>query len=82
MITPQTTLIELFELAKKATNDVASGEIYIVKDLFRGFEWNRIFKGDRTKLGSMYFSYAQNEGSTDIVPLGKTPQNQQQYRKI
>jgi hypothetical protein len=82
MITEQTTLNELFELAKASTNDVASNEIFIVKDLFRGFEWNRISKGNRTKLGSMYFSYAQNEGKHDILPLGKTPQNQQQYKKI
>lgn len=82
MVTEQTTLNELFELAKESTNDVASNEIYIVKDLFRGFEWNRIAKGNRTKLGSMYFSYAQNEGKNGILPLGKTPQNQQQYKKV
>lgn len=81
MITESTTLNELFELAKESTNDVSSEEVYIVKDLFRGFEWNRIAKGNRTKLGAMYFAYAQNEGEEDITPLGKTPQNQQQYRK-
>ena len=81
MITNQTTLKQLFDLAKKSTNDVEIGEIYVVKDLFRGFEWNRIPKGNRTKLGSMYFSYAQNESNCDITPLGKTPQNQQKYEK-
>lgn len=81
MITVQTTLNELFDLAKKSTNDVASKEVFIVKDLFRGFEWNRIQRGDRTKLGSIYFSYAKNEGKEDMIPLGKTPQNQQMYRK-
>lgn len=82
MITAHTSLNELFELAKEATHEVTSGEVFIVKDLFRGFEWNRIPKGTRTKLGSMYFAYAQNEGNNDLDPLGKTPQNQQQYKKI
>jgi hypothetical protein len=30
----------------------------------------------------MYFAYAKNEWKNEIDPLGKTPQNQQQYRKI
>lgn len=81
MITNQTTLNELLDLAKESTKDLNAGEIFIVKDLFRGFEWNRIAPGIRTKLGSMYFAYAQELGSSDIQPLGKTPQNQQKYKK-
>lgn len=81
MITEKTSLNELFDIARDTTKYVEFGEVYVVKDLFRGFEWNRISRGNRTKLGSMYFSYANNEGSNDITPLGKTPQNQQQYKK-
>ena len=81
MITEKTSLQDLFNLAIKATKDVALGEIYTVKELFRGFEWNRIAKGNRTKLGSMYFAYSKNKGLKDISPLGKTPQNQQKYMK-
>lgn len=58
------------------------GEVFIVKDLFRGFEWNRIEKGNRTKLGSLYLNFAENEGSELIKGIGKTPQNQQKYRRI
>lgn len=61
-------------------NEVHSGEEFIVRDLFRGFEWNRIPRGDRTKLGSMFLVYAQNNGDL-IEILDKTPQNQQRYRK-
>lgn len=82
MITNQTSLDELFHLAQESTKDVDSGEIFIVKDLFRGFEWNRIPVGNRTKLGSMYLRYAEKDGSEDIRPLDKTPQNQQKYTKI
>jgi len=81
MVTNQTALNDLLNLAKESTKDVNKGEIFIVKDLFRGFEWRRIALGNRTKLGSMYFYYAKNEGSIDIEALDKTPQNQQKYIK-
>lgn len=77
MITAQTDLQELFDLAMISLNEVNSGEVFLVKDLFRGFEWNRIPKGIRTKLGSMVF--AKVEG---CQRLGKTAQNQQMYQKI
>lgn len=53
-----------------------------MKELFRGFEWNRIAKGNRTKLGSMMYAYALGEGAEVLEPLDKTPQNQQRYRKL
>lgn len=77
-----TSLDELFSITKDTITEVNSGEEFIVRDLFRGFEWNRIAKGNRTKLGAMVFSYANHEGSNIIEPLGKTPQNQQRYKKI
>ncbi|MGG3988444.1 DUF1413 domain-containing protein [Bacillus smithii] len=58
------------EALKELNNDDAE---FVVKDLFRGFEWNRITKGNRTKLGSMFLSYAQNEGANIIEPTEKTP---------
>lgn len=80
-INSTTSLSELLEHAKQSLKDVRreDGE-FVVKDLFRGFEWNRIGRGDRTKLGSMFLSYVQHEGASFIEPTGKTPQNQQKYR--
>ncbi|MGL4912153.1 MAG: DUF1413 domain-containing protein [Romboutsia sp.] len=82
LINNSTSLQDLFNESVNTLSDLQSGEIFIVKQLFRGFEWERIQKGNRTKLGSMFFNYANNNGSSIIVPLGKTAQNQQQYRKI
>ncbi|MEG1415619.1 MAG: DUF1413 domain-containing protein [Clostridium sp.] len=81
MITKSTSLEDLFNQAVGTLSDLEPGEIFIVKQLFRGFEWERIEKGNRTKLGSMFFSYANNAGAEIIVPLNKTAQNQQRYEK-
>lgn len=82
MVNSTTSLQELFDLSVHSLIDVEKDETFIVRDLFRGFEWNRIARGNRTKLGSMFFAFAQGKGANDIVPIGKTPQNQQIYRKI
>lgn len=77
-----TSLEDLLKIVKSTLDDLNPGEIFIVKELFRGFEWNRIAKGNRTKLGALVFNFAKSEGSTIIEPLGTTPQNQQQYKKL
>lgn len=82
MITATTPLQDLFDLAIRTLADVEPGETFIVRDLFRGFEWNRIDKGNRTKLGSMFYAYAQSTGANCIEPIKKTPQNQQLYKKF
>ena len=81
MITADTTLQDLQIMAIAAVCQVEADEEFTVRDLFRGFEWNRIPKGNRTKLGGIFLSYAQGEGSSKLEILGKTPQNQQMYRK-
>lgn len=81
-IDKNTSVDNLLDIAKNTLNEVASGEKFIVRDLFRGFEWSRIYVGDRTRLGALFFHYAQNNGSDIITPLNKTPQNQQIYIKI
>ena len=82
MVTKDTTLNELFEVAcSSADTIVQSGENFRVKDLFRGVEWSRIPKGYRTKLGGMFFAYVNGEAKKNFEPVGKTPQNQQIYKK-
>lgn len=82
MITENVTLEELFELAKIGTNMVFPGESFMVRDLFTGLEWNRIPRGLRTKLGGLFFTYVKSLTPTVFIPNGKTPQNQQIYKKL
>ena len=82
IITSSTPVDNLFNDSVNTLSYLHSGEIFTVKQLFRGFDWERISTGNRIKLGSMFFNYANNNGSSIIKPLGKTPQNQQQYEKL
>lgn len=80
MLTIDTTLEELLIRAKETVEEVQTGEIFLLKDLFRGFEWNRIKINNRTKLGMLFSSYV--ETSTKVEMIGKTPQNQFKYKKL
>ena len=81
-INSSNTIHELLQEAIQILPALNSGESFIVRDLFRGFEWNRIPVGTRIKLGSLFLAYAQGDGSGNIeVREEKTKQNQQIYIK-
>ena len=81
MIDTNTTLEELLDAAIDSLNDVDRGETFVVRDLFRGFEWVRISRSDRTKLGGMFYRYIKEHGELNVEPAGKTLQHQQKYIK-
>lgn len=80
MVNSETTLEELFKIAKNQLHNLTSGEVFLVKDLFYGYSWNRISRGDRTKLGILFNSYVNTVGS-GVEVVKKTPQNQWLYKK-
>ena len=81
-ITESTPLSKLLEYANKELEELNDGEVFVMKDLFKGYEWKRITRGNRTKLGRMFFEQISRVDDLGVDPLGKTPQNQQQYRKM
>ena len=80
-ITNKTPLAKLITYAQAEIGNLLVDEEFMVKDLFLGYEWNRIDIGNRTSLGRLFFAFADGPGAAQISPLGKTPQNQQIYRK-
>lgn len=58
-----------------------SGEKFLVRDLFKGYEWNRIPKKDRILLGTLFLNYAKETATTDIEVIEKSTSNQQKYMK-
>ena len=71
---------ELLEIAKEELKNLNSEEIFLVRDLFKGYEWNRISKSNRLLLGTLFINYIK---STDIgiIPIEKTSSGQQRYKK-
>lgn len=72
---------ELLEIAIAETEQLISGEIFLVRDLFKGYEWNRILRSDRLLLGTLFLNYIKTTDN-EIIPIEKTSSGQQKYKKI
>ena len=72
-------------LLNKAVNELQylnPGEIFLVKDLFKGYIWNRIDRNVRLRLGILFLNYINSTQNIDVIALEKTSSNQQKYKKI
>lgn len=62
---------KLLEQAKNETNNLKDNEVFTLKALFKGYEWNRITQGDKSKLGVLFLNYAQ-QNSQIVVTKSKS----------
>lgn len=68
----------LLEIAIKETINLKTNEVFLLRELFKGYEWNRIKRKDRLLLGSLFLNYVNSENS-NIKTLEKTSSGQQKY---
>ena len=61
------------------TKHLNHNEIFLVRDLFKVYEWNRISRSDLLLLGTRFLNYVHTIG-TYIEPIEKTFSQQQKYR--
>jgi len=73
------TANELLARAVKETKYLHINEVFLVRDLFKGYEWNRISRSDRLLLGTLFLNYVNTSG-TNLEPIEKTSSGQQKYR--
>lgn len=60
-----------------------SGEEFLVKDLFKGYEWNRLGIGERRTLGSLFLNEVKNGHlQNQIGVVSKNSANQQLYIRL
>jgi hypothetical protein len=69
----------LLEQAIQESKNLISNEIFLVKDLFKGYEWNRIPRKNRLLLGTLFLN-SINKLSCNIDIINKTSSGQQRYR--
>ncbi len=46
------------------------GEEFELKDLYKGYEWNRIEQGAKSTLGTLFLSYANSNENIKIIKRG------------
>ena len=68
----------LLEIAIKEMINLKTNEVFLLRELFKGYEWNRIERKDRLLLGSLFLNYVKSENS-NIKILEKTYSVQQKY---
>ncbi|MDW0111135.1 single-stranded DNA-binding protein [Sporosarcina aquimarina] len=63
--------------------NICVGEAFLVKDLFKGYEWNRLAIGERRSLGSLFLNEVRFGVLKSKVSSGnKSSANQQLYIRI
>lgn len=70
---------KLLNTAIKETENLNQGEVFLVRDLFKGYEWNRISRSERLLLGTLFLNYV-NTAKDSIQAIEKTSSGQQKYR--
>jgi len=69
----------LLEQAIRETDNLNEGEVFLVKDLYKGYLWNRIPRRTRLLLGIFFLNHIQKTSGV-IKAIEKTSSNQQRYQ--
>lgn len=71
---------DMLDVAVQETHKLNAGEIFLIRDLFKGYEWNRISRSNRLLLGTLFLNRIRS-GDTGIQVIEKTTSGQQRYKK-
>ncbi|MGB4407698.1 MAG: single-stranded DNA-binding protein [Sphaerochaeta sp.] len=65
----------LLETALSEAKNLKEGESFLIKDLLKGYVWNRIPKGERLLLGSLFLSYvSMHDCQITVIHTGASGQ--------
>ena len=73
---------ELLDDAIKELSNLEVGEIIFVRELFKGYEWNRIERSRRLLLGTLFLNKVKTDYKKEIMPLDKTVSGQKKYKIV
>ncbi len=63
---------ELLEQAKNEIQYLNEHEVFVLKELFKGYEWKRISQGDKSTLGVLFLNYAQQNPQIIVTKVKTT----------
>ena len=75
------TAQDLLDAATAELDNLYSGEVFLVKDLFKGYVWNRVPRSIRLMLGTLFLNYAQQHPE-QLQVIAKTSSGQQKYTRL
>lgn len=67
--------------ANERIDTIQSNEIFFVKDLFRGTEWNELKRGEKLGFGKQFKNAIMNGVIPNVEYIGKADNNSAQYKK-
>ena len=70
----------LLKQAIAEIDNLNTGEVILLRDLFKGYEWKRYPISTRLHLGTSFLSYVEKPDS-GLEKDEKTSSNQQKYKK-
>jgi len=72
---------KLLNFAISQLDNINSGEVFLVKNLFLGYEWNRLSTQVRNTLGILFLNQMREDPSLNVTILAKGASNHQKYKK-
>ena len=57
----------MLEMAITELKNIDIGETFTLKDLFKGYAWNRIKQGEKSTLGTLFLNYAKSNENIQII---------------
>lgn len=72
---------ELLEQAVGETVNLRDGEVFLLRDLFKGYEWNRISRSNRLLLGTLFLNKISSENH-EVIANEKASSGQQKYQIV
>lgn len=71
----------LLEKAINETDNLSNGEVFLLRDLFKGYEWNRISRSNRLLLGTLFLNKISSE-KHEVIVNEKSSSGQQKYQIV
>lgn len=71
----------LLTKANEQIDTIQSNEVFFVKDLFCGTEWNELKRGEKLGFGKHFKNAIINGTFPNVEYIGKADNNSAQYRK-